>query len=155
VRQVLWELHLLGERPSPSDVLAAASPTGPPHSLWAVGVKSLWAERLRNPDRAVRGSGGWAYPFVIPEQVVNQHALASVGEHLAGQLDLAANEYAAALRGEMEDDELWRLDRRVALQSTALRVWGQTVLSRRHASDVLGGLSIPRSQPLIRPRPSG
>jgi hypothetical protein len=148
VRWVLWELHLLGERPSPDELRRYGGVDGKPTS-WSREIAGLWTERQKHPHRVVRGSSPWAYPFAVPSSVIDAHNLRpGIGERLAAELARKAEQYAEAVARSGPAEELERLDDELHLAARALRLWCQTrVAWRDHDRDVVGGtLSLPRPQ---------
>jgi hypothetical protein len=149
IRWVLWELYLLGERPTAAEI-RAARPTD-----WSRAVAELWQERLREPCRNVRGSG-WRYPFLWPFESCVEHGLDPIEVRLERELTRVSRVLSNAItRGE--DDAQRQLDDELYMHAQALSVWAQTRLAfrGRETGDVWGpGLRLPRRRPLISRPPS-
>jgi hypothetical protein len=154
VRQLLWELYMLGERPTTAEVRVAGGVDGHP-TAWSRAVAKLWAERLRDPTRQMRRKY-WHY-FAIPNALVEERGLESLAARLAHELELAAREYAAAIDSKTPAERLRELDGLVRLQSLALRTWGQILagLDEGVERDNLFGRGYMAHEPypLMRPIP--
>jgi hypothetical protein len=152
VRWVLWELYLLGERPTPTE-LQGEQPTS-----WSRDVAVLWRERLREPCRNVEGRG-WRYPFFCPFKLCEEHGLEPVELRLERELTKAARAYCDAIMTATANQAAVRqLDDQLCMQVRALRVWGQTQAALRgsESGEVWGRGLRPRRrrQPLIQAPPS-
>lgn len=148
MRWILWELAVLGELPTRAELVQRAG-----GRTWAVEVGHLWAERVREPTRTIRARRPWRYPFVVPSDLVNQHALRPLEDRLADQAVKAARAYSAAIRERPSWTELRTAEDRLRLQTHALRVWGQTLDSLRHSDEVLGKMRLRRYTRFISPLP--
>jgi hypothetical protein len=154
VRQILWELYMLGERPSPTEIRVFGGVDGVP-TTWSRHVADLWRERLSDPTRTMRHSH-WARAFGYPAGIIERHSLESVERRLGRELVRATDEYVLALESVAPLERLQELDDLVRLQALALRTWGQTVgylTSGASADDLIGiGYRLRReSPPLVRP----
>jgi hypothetical protein len=147
VREILWDLYLLGERPTPEEIRTEAG-----DGRWGREVARLWAERLRNPTRNIRERSGWHHRFVVIEGVLKEEGLPPIEDWLARQAGIAAHAYAKAISADSPEDELRRAENIFRLQTRALRVWGQTREALRHDEEIFGRLSLPRHQRIIFPR---
>jgi hypothetical protein len=156
VRVVLWELHMLGERPTSDQIREAGGVDGQPTG-WSRAVAGLWSQRLAYPTRRSRGRH-WNTTFVIPDAVIQEHDLEPIETRLSRRLSEVAADYAAALRDDALAATLVQLDEQLRIQALALRSWGQTELALRStvADDVMGlGYRLTEPQPpiFVRLRP--
>jgi hypothetical protein len=142
VEEVLIELYLLGERPTPEETRVYAESLGA-SSAWAREVAKLWRQRLKDPMRQpkeLRRSTQWRHTFLVPEEAAAEHGLTPVGERLVEALRAAAADFLEQAErdpGAKSTALAWEL---VEALSSALRIWAET---RDAVEDVSWPSSIP------------
>jgi hypothetical protein len=147
VREVLFEVYLLGERPNVAEVREAIRQKNPD---WAREVAQLWTLRLRKPHQVPK-LGGWRYPFYVPAEILGRSAVA---DRLVVQVEHSAAAYARLIAEGATARELVEADASLRLQTDALRVWGQThVTWKNYDGDDVWGRIPSRARPLVGPHP--
>jgi hypothetical protein len=140
VRMLLWELYLLGERPTPEEIRIAGGRDGKA-TTWSRAVADLWRDRTSSPLQIPFGDQSFRHPFIIPALEIEKNGLDSIESRLAAQVVSATERYEEALATGASEDDVLELEAILSLQVHALRVWGETqLLLRRHPEeDVFGG----------------
>ena len=121
VREALWELYLLGERPTLAELRGHVE-SHLPQSTWRTELVSLWADRLHFPAR-VPASRSSRYPFALMDQPASEGR--TILDRLSEAAVRAVNDFTAAV--DRNDDELVLRDlsQILDIQVDALRVWGR------------------------------
>jgi ABC-type phosphonate transport system ATPase subunit len=153
IRWLLRELHLLGERPSTNDVRVHGG-VREDSTPWSRHVAELWQERRATPNAAVRGDSPWRYPFAIPHGLVVEHRLEAIEERLGREVVAAKDSLVSLLAAHADDAEIVAAELTLRRQSTALRVWADTLLALRQSTEVLGDFRVRREPPMVTPHPN-
>jgi|SRR5579862_462496 len=128
VRALLWELYLLGERPTPTEIRKHGGVNGLP-TPWSRSVAALWRERLNDPARRTLSREGARNTFDVPAMLLADDPV-SIEARLARELARVAGEYAASITAAVDAKELLRLDQIFELQARALSLRGHRVAFR-------------------------
>lgn len=123
VEELFAQLYLLRERPSVDEVRRYLDERWPNQSpTWRRELLRLWRKRLRAPATRIRGTT-WAYPFVIPEHLVDKHGIKPISERLLDALATAAREYIGLMDTEPDGESAEQAAVLFTLTAQAVRFW--------------------------------
>lgn len=124
------ELYLVGERPSLPEVetfLKELWPAQPEYNRRA--ILEIWRKLIRNPQhrfRVLRRNWPWRQPFYVLDGICQREGLEPVGERLARQVGVGAENYRKAVEAAPAAPETEGAARALAMTVRALEVWGST-----------------------------